>query len=75
VSYSQSFVQLSFENWTEGNYTIRLHDTTGKLVMNERLMINAGSTWSLPLEKISAGAYQISINNDIQTLFSTKIVK
>jgi PKD repeat protein len=75
VSYSQSFVQLSFENWTEGNFTIRLHDTTGKLVMNERLMINAGSTWSLPLEKISAGAYQISINNDIQTLFSTKIVK
>jgi PKD repeat protein len=75
VIYGNDQISLQFDAWNEGLYTINLYDMSGKLVLSEISNINQGTVWNLPLDKMTAGAYQISIVDQNQMIYNTRIVR
>ncbi len=75
VIYGNDQISLQFNAWNEGLYTINVYDITGKLVVSENSNINKGSVWNMPLDKMSAGANQISISDQNQVIYNTRIVR
>ena len=78
----ESNVTLSFanqgliinSNGVNGNYTIRLFDASGKMILNENIFINEGIQTVSLVNNVAKGIYVIQLQNE-ENLFSSKLIK
>jgi hypothetical protein len=66
---------LVLEGWKQGNYTVQLHDLTGRLISSNIINVNGDAETALiPMEHLGKGIYLMTVS-DHTTKKVQKVIK
>jgi N6-adenosine-specific RNA methylase IME4 len=73
VSY---MLQLQVQSAVPGNFTLRVHDASGRLVQSRQYNVTRGSqTLSLPVQHLASGWYVLSLQHADGSVREVKFIK